>query len=293
MAGGHVLEGRIAVVTGASRGVGKGVALGLGEAGATVYVTGRSLESGEDPRGSLARTVDEIAALGGVGVAVRCDHRDDAQVEAVFARVRAEQGRLDVLVNNVMSTPQRSELPPGALSQWDLHPFWEIPISFWDAFHQIGLRSHYVASAFAAPLLIESGGGLIVCISAPGSRRYVNNVAYGVGKAGVEKLAADMAEELRAHEVASVSLWPGFTRTEDVVGQPDVYPDLSATVSQLFAGRAVAALAADPAVMERTGQTLKAVDLAAEYGFDDAAPAAFAGPVRASQAVSSGPARRP
>jgi dehydrogenase/reductase SDR family protein 1 len=264
------LSGKVALVTGASRGVGKGVALGLGEAGATVYITGRSLAEGDDHRGSLTRTADEIDGLGGIGIAVRCDHRDDGQIEAAFGRVRAEQGRLDVLVNNVMATPQRGELPSGALSQWDLHPFWEIPISFWDSFHQVGLRSHYVASVYAAPLLIETGAGLIVCISAPGSRRYVNNIPYGVGKAGVEKLAADMAEELRPHNVASVSLWPGFIRTEDVVGQPDVYPDLSGTVSQLFPGRAVAALAADPGVIEKTGQTLKASDLATEYGFTDA-----------------------
>ena len=263
------LEGRVAVVTGASRGVGKGVALGLGEAGATVYVTGRSLERSDDPRGSLSQTVDEIAALGGVGVAVRCDHADDGQVGAVFDRVRAEQGRLDVLVNNVMSTPQRAELPAGALSQWDLHPFWEMPISVWDAFHTVGLRSHYVASVFAAPLLVDTGAGLIVCISAPGSVRYVQNVAYGVGKAGVEKLAADMAEEFRPYGVASVSLWPGFIRTEDVLAQPGVYPDLSSTVSPLFPGRAVAALAGDPAVIEKSGQTLKASELAAEYGFTD------------------------
>ena len=263
------LRGRVAVVTGASRGVGKGVALGLGEAGATVYVTGRSLDVGADARGSLTQTVDEIAELGGSGIAAQCDHTDDAQVKAVFDRVRADQGRLDVLVNNVMSTPQRAELPPGALSQWDLHPFWEMPLSVWDVFHRVGLRSHYVASVFAAPLMIETGGGLIVSVSSPGSRRYVNNVAYGVGKAAVEKLAADMAEELRIHDVASVSLWPGFIRTEDVLGQPDVYPDLSASVSQLFPGRAVAALAADPAVMEKTGQTLKASDLSAEYGYTD------------------------
>ena len=266
------LSGKVCVVTGASRGVGKGVALGLGEAGATVYVTGRSLEASEDPRGSLNRTADEITALGGVGLAIRCDHADDDQVDAVFQRVSAEQGRLDVLVNNVMSTPQRADLPPGFLSQWDLHPFWEMPIRVWDAYHQVGLRSHYVASVFAAPMLIESGSSLIVCISAPGSRRYVQNVAYGVGKAGIEKLAADMAEELRPHNVASVSLWPGFIRTEDVLAQPDVYPDLSTTVSQLFPGRAVAALAADDSVIEKTGQTLKASDLAAEYGFDDSEP---------------------
>jgi NAD(P)-dependent dehydrogenase (short-subunit alcohol dehydrogenase family) len=143
------------VVTGASRGVGKGVALGLGEAGATVYVTGRSLDSSDDPRGSLKSTVNEISALGGIGVAVKCDHADDAQVKAVVEQVRDEQGRLDVLVNNVMSTPQRAELPAGARSQWDLHPFWEVPISFWDTFHTVGLRSHYVASVFAAPLLMR------------------------------------------------------------------------------------------------------------------------------------------
>src|SRR5512147_1114841 len=124
----QTLAGKVAIVTGASKGVGKGIALGLGEAGATVYVTGRDA-------GRLARTVAEVEALGGAGIALRLDHADDGQVEAAFARVRAEQGRLDVLVNNVMSTPQRSELPPGARSQWDLHPFWEIPIRFWDVFH--------------------------------------------------------------------------------------------------------------------------------------------------------------
>jgi dehydrogenase/reductase SDR family protein 1 len=263
------LNGRVAVVTGASRGVGKGVALGLGEAGATVYVTGRSLGPTDDPRGSLNQTVAEIAALGGSGMAVRCDHADDAQVAAVFDRVRTEQGRLDILVNNVMATPQRSNLPAGKRSQWDLHPFWEVPIATWDAFHTVGLRSHYVASAFAAPLMIATGGGLIVCISAPGAIRYVGNIPYGVGKAGIEKLVSDMAEELRPYQVASVSLWPGFIRTEDVIAQPDVYPDLSGTRSPRFTGRAVALLAMDPRLMERSGQRLKSSDLAAEYGFTD------------------------
>jgi dehydrogenase/reductase SDR family protein 1 len=265
----QALNGRVAVVTGASRGIGKGVALGLGEAGATIYITGRSLERGADSRGSLEQTAEEIEALGGTAVPIRCDHRADEEVRAVFDRVRADHGRLDVLVNNVMATPQRDELPPGANSQWDLHPFWEVPISFWDSFHLVGLRSHYVASVFAVPLLIENGGGLIVCISAPGAIRYVGNVPYGVGKAGIEKLVRDMAEELKPHKVASVSFWPGFTRTEDVLRQPDVYPDLSATVSQIFGGRAVAALAADPDVMNKTGETLRVNDLAAEYGFVD------------------------
>jgi dehydrogenase/reductase SDR family protein 1 len=263
------LKGRVALVTGASRGVGKGIAVGLGEAGATVYITGRSLQPGDDQRGSLSQTAAEIVALGGVGIAVRCDHANDAQVAAVFERVQAEQRRLDILVNNVMSTPQRQDLPVGALSQWDLHPFWEIPVSFWDAFHTVGLRSHYVASAFAVPLMISTGGGLIVCISAPGAIRYVGNIPYGVGKAGIEKLVVDMAEELRPYRVSSVSLWPGFIRTEDVVAQPDVYDDLTGTRSPRFPGRAVAALAMDPNVMEKTGQRLKASDLALEYGFSD------------------------
>ena len=236
------LAGRVAVVTRASKGVGKGVALGLGEAGATVYLTGRD-------EARLAAAAAEVGGLGGTGIPVRCDHTDDAQVEALLRRVREEQGRLDVLVNNAMSTPQAHELPSGARSQWDLHPFWELPVRLWDNYIAVGLRSHYVASAFAAPLLIETGGGLIVCISAPGATRYVGNVAYGVGKAGIEKLVADMAEELRPHGVATVSLWPGFVRTEDVLSQTDVYDDLSGSVAQIFPGRAVAALASDPDVM--------------------------------------------
>lgn len=263
------VRGCVAVVTGASRGIGKGVALALGAAGAKVYVTGRSLEQSDDSRGSLNQTVDQIAAAGGTAFAIRCDHADDAQVKAVFDRVRANEGRLDLLVNNVMSTPQRVDLPPGARSQWDLHPFWEVPIGFWDAFHRVGLRSHYVASAFAVPLMIANGRGLIVNISAPGAVRYVQNVAYGVGKAGLEKLSADMAEELRPHHIASVTLWPGFIRTEDVLAQADVYPDLSNTLSPLFPGRAIVALLGDPKIMEKTGQRLRGSELAQEYGFSD------------------------
>ena len=256
------LEGRVAIVTGASKGVGKGVALGLGEAGATVYRTGRD-------EARLARAAAEVDELGGSGIAHRCEHGDDEQVEALFRRVRDEQRRLDVLVNNVMSTPQPDELPAGKRSQWDLHPFWEIPLRFWDNYIEIGLRTHYVASALAAPLLIETGGGLIVCVSAVGAERYVGNIPYGIGKAGIEKLVADMAEELRPHNVASISLWPGFIRTEDVLSTRDVYDDLSGSYSQIFPGRAVAALAADPNVFERTGTRVLGRELAAEYGFDD------------------------
>lgn len=263
------LDGKVAVVTGASRGVGKGIALGLGEAGATVYITGRSLDSSDDNRGSLKQTAQEIDRLGGKGIAARCDHAVDEQVKAVFDRVRAEQGRLDVLVNNVMSTPQPSELPSGVASFWELRPFWAVPVKFWDSFNNVGLRSHYVASAFAAPLMIETGGGLIVCISSGGAMQYVGNVAYGVGKAGVEKLAGDMAAELRPHNVASISVWPGFTRTEDVLADAGRYPDISRSTAPIYNGRAVVGLAADPKVMEKTGTHVTVKDLAAEYGFSD------------------------
>jgi dehydrogenase/reductase SDR family protein 1 len=263
------LDGKVAVVTGASRGVGKGIALGLGEAGATVYVTGRSLDSSDDHRGSLKQTAQEIDKLGGKGIAARCDHAVDEQVQAVFDRIRAEQGRLDVLVNNVMSTPQRSELPPGVASFWDLRPFWEMPVKFWDSFNNVGLRSHYVASAFAAPIMIETGGALIVCISSGGATQYVGNVAYGVGKAGLEKLVADMAAELRPHNIASISVWPGFTRTEDVVADTKRYPNISRSEAPVYTGRAVAALAADPKVMEKTGTHITVKELAAEFGFND------------------------
>jgi NAD(P)-dependent dehydrogenase (short-subunit alcohol dehydrogenase family) len=266
------LKGKIALVTGASRGVGRGIALGLGEAGATVYVTARSATPADDPRGSLTGIVSAIDALGGCGVAALCDHADDAQVERVFAQVRKDHGRLDVLVNNVMSTPQRKDLPPGARSQWDLHPFWEMPLAVWDMYHRVGLRSHYVASACAVPLMLERGG-LIVHVSAPGAVRYVKNIAYGTGKAAIEKLSSDMAEELKPVRVTSVTLWPGFIRTEDVLLSRDVYPDLSQTSSPIYPGRAVAALAADPDHLAKTGTRLKIGDLAKEYGFTDPEPA--------------------
>jgi dehydrogenase/reductase SDR family protein 1 len=153
------LRDKVAVVTGASRGIGKGIALGLGEAGATVYVTGRSTRQ---DAGSLPGTIDETAVavtkLGGVGIAVRCDHRIDGDVEAVFRRVRHEYGRLDYLVNNAFASPEQRVL-------WSGLPFWQLPISIWDDLLAVGLRSHFVASRFAVPLMLEQGEGVIVNVS--------------------------------------------------------------------------------------------------------------------------------
>jgi dehydrogenase/reductase SDR family protein 1 len=257
------LDGRVAIVTGASRGVGKGCALELGAAGATVYVTGRTLEEGAAPLpGTIGATAAEVSALGGRGVAVRCDHREDAEVETLFERVDAEQGRLDVLVNNAYLIPR--ELTSGL-------PFWETPISNWDDMIGVGTRSAYVASRFAARRMAPAGRGLIANISSSGAAEYAWHVAYGVGKAALDRLTADTAHELRKHGVAVVSLWPGLVRTERVAKLIERGAGLvfDGAESQRFTGRAVAALAGDPDVLRHSGRAQTSRSLADEYGFTD------------------------
>lgn len=260
-----LLASTIAVVTGASRGVGKGIALGLGEAGATVYLTGRTLGPGEARwPGTLLQTAEEITQLGGHAIALHCDHADDMQVAAVFQRVQSEQGRLDLLVNNAFATPVDG-MPEDI-------PFWELPLDVWDQLLTVGLRSYYVASVFAARQMVAQQRGLIVNISSVGAKMRLNNVAYGVGKAGVEKLTSDIAEELRSHGVAVVSLWPPFTKTEVVLEEKERWEKLDwlrLMASPQFTGRAVAALAGDPHIMDKSGRRFVARLLAEEYGFTD------------------------
>jgi dehydrogenase/reductase SDR family member 1 len=268
------LEGRVAVVTGASRGIGKGIALELGAAGAVVYLSARSVEPGPIP-GTVGETVAEIEALGGRAIGVACDHHDDTQVEALFARVQQEQGRLDVLVNNVYSAID--------LAPWLDQPFWQLPVAAWDQVIDIGVRSHYVASVYATPMLLASEHALIANISSSGSTQYAHNVVYGVGKAALDKMTADMAHELAAHGVAVVSVWPGLVRTEivelgarqtddgrsvlDLPGE-GIF-DLAAVETPRFVGRGVVALAADPDVMLRSGAPATTASLAEDYGFTD------------------------
>lgn len=262
------LEGQVALVTGASRGIGKGIAIELATAGAKVYFTGRSTQ--EDPQrpGTVGATEAEIQQLGGQGVGVRCDHHVDAEVAEVFARIRKDDGRLDVLVNNATAD----------LGSMVGKRFWELPLELWDDVIGVGLRSHYVASWHAAPMMISEGRGLIVNVSSHGSREYLMGVTYGVGKAGVEKLTTDIAKEIGEHGVAVISIWPGLVKSENRLVHAETQPDGRVTLFGLdltyaetphFPGRAVVALAADGDRMGRTGRAFWVADLAREYGFTD------------------------
>lgn len=257
------LTGAIALVTGATRGLGKGCALELGAAGATVYVTGRTIEAGAAPLpGSLGETVAAIDALGGRGVAVACDHGDDARTAGVFERIEREQGRLDVLVNNAFKIPR--ELTSGL-------PFWQTPASNWDDMIDIGTRSAYVASQHAARMMVPAGRGLIVNVSSSGAREYAWHVVYGVGKAALDRITADTAHELRDHGVWVVSVWPGLVRTERTEAVADRMPglDVSGAETPRFTGRGVVALATGDHARSYTGQAVAVRTLAERFGFRD------------------------
>lgn len=249
------LSGKVAVVTGASYGVGKGVALGLAEAGARVYATGRTVSE------ECFAESTEAARI----FPVRCDHTNDGETEAVFKRISDEQGRLDVLVNSAWGGYER--MVEGGQFTW-ARPFWEQPVWRWDSMLAAGVRAAYVASQHAARAMVAARSGLIVNVSFWAARKHLGNVAYGVSKAATDKLTADMASELRAHGVAAVSLYPGLVRTEKVM-EAAAFLDLGNSESPQFVGRAVAALASDPKVSDKSGQALVAAALALEYGFTD------------------------
>jgi NAD(P)-dependent dehydrogenase (short-subunit alcohol dehydrogenase family) len=245
------LNSKVALVTGATRGVGKGVALELAEAGATVYATGRTVG-------------EESFSAGEQIIPVRCDHTSDSEVESLFREIN-KQGRLDILVNNVWGGYENM-IENGEFT-WML-PFWKQPLWRWDAMFVAGVRAHYVASAHAARMMVEQHSGLIVNISFWPAQKYIGNVAYGVSKAATDKLTTDMAHELRAFDVAVVSLYPGLVRTEKVMEGAE-YLDLNNSESPQFIGRAVAALGSDPNIMQKSGQVFVAAALAQEYGFTD------------------------
>jgi dehydrogenase/reductase SDR family protein 1 len=241
-----------ALVTGASRGVGRGAALGLLEAGYTVFATGRSIASAD-----LPPAVRRIA----------CDHTRDDETAAAFAALETGGEGLAVLVNAAWGGYERM-VEDGAFT-WGA-PFWEQPAHRWTGMIDAGLRAAFVASAHAARVMIPAGRGLIVNVSAWAARKRIGNAIYGLAKAATDKMTADMAEELAPHGVAVVSLYPGLVRTEAVLAaaQAGVF-DLANSESPQFIGRVVAALAADPALMARSGQVVVAAAAARELGVSD------------------------
>lgn len=260
-----LIKDRIVVVTGASRGAGKGIALALGGLGATVYVTGRTVNEGDAALpGTVSATAEEINRRGGKGIAVICDHGDDEQVKALFERVASEQGRLDILVNNALVVAD-------ALTEHG--PFWEKPLNLQDVLN-VGLRSSYVASYYAAALLLKNTQGLIVNTSSFGGRCYMHGPAYGAGKAGVDKMAHDMAIDFKPFNVAVISLWMGLLKTERTskvfAAQPELYAPMEATAeSAEFPGLVINALANDPELMARSGKIWVGAELAEEYAVVD------------------------
>jgi len=240
--------------------------LELGAAGAKVYLTGRTVQEGtsEFP-GTIGATAKEVTELGGEGIAIQCDHSDDDAIIELWKHIKETEDRVDILVNNVFTAPEE-EILSGAKG------FWELPIGIWDEIMHVGLRSHYVSSHEAAPMMIAQGSGLIVNISSFAGLAYVFNLAYGVGKAAVDRMSKDMAHELREHNVTCVSMWPGWVKTEHIVqrkAEGRVPFSIEKGETPRFTGRGVVAVATDPDRMERSGQVLIVNQIAHEYGFTD------------------------
>jgi dehydrogenase/reductase SDR family member 1 len=242
--------GYVALVTGASRGVGRGIAQSLADSGMSVYATGRNIAQSD-----LSNNVMRIA----------CDHTDDAQVRAAFEQIQSERGRLDILVNNAWGGYEK--MIEDAEFTWN-RPFWLQPLWRWDAMMSVGVRGALVASQHATQMMIGPGSGLIVNISFWAAQKFLGNVLYGCAKAATDKLTSDMAHELAPHGISVVSLYPGLVRTEAVMAAAE-FLDLSNSESPRFIGRAVHALAHDPLRIRRSGQVLLAAQLGLEYGFRD------------------------
>lgn len=276
------LKDRVAVVAGASRGAGRGIALALGEAGATVYVTGRTLRSGPKPSdgapGTIDDTAEEVTERGGVGIPVRVDYTDVADVAALFERVEREQGRIDVLANAVWGASDAFSSFEEWQAAWG-RPFWEGALDGWRHMMTGGPYTYLAASCYAAPLMAAQGRGLIVGVTDgvmddSGTTQYQGQLIWDLAHDCVNRMMQNMSVEAKPHNVAVITLMPGFMQTERVL----MYLKTEAlkkrfgfdkSESTQYLGRAVAALAADPDVMEKTGKLLFVADLAQEYGFTD------------------------
>ncbi|CAN7317854.1 SDR family NAD(P)-dependent oxidoreductase [Phenylobacterium sp. LjRoot225] len=255
----------VAVVTGASRGAGRGIAIALGAHGCTVYVTGRSEKAGDAALpGTIYETAEAVTKAGGVGIAVRVDHADDAQVKTLFDQVERDQGRVDILVNNACALHDQLTAPGN---------FWEKPLGIVDML-DVGLRSSYVASYYAAPLMIGRDKALVAFTSASGAVHYVFGPAYGAHKAGMDKFAADMAVDFKEAGVAALSIWMGTLWTDRlrmvIASDPAKYAYLeNMAETPEFTGHVIWALYNDPQLMELSGQTVIGAEMAVKYGIQD------------------------
>ncbi|MEV7558381.1 SDR family oxidoreductase [Streptomyces sp. NPDC089795] len=270
------LTGQVALVAGGTRGGGRGIAIELGAAGATVYVTGRSSgtqRSDLDRPETIEETAERITAAGGLGIPVRTDHSDPDQVRTLVARIAAEQdGRLDILVNSVWGGDR--------LTDWE-HPLWEQDLDRGLRLLRRAVETHVITSRYALPLMVARGSGLVVEVTDGNTARYRGSFFYDLAKSAVIRLAVGQAAELRPHGVAAVSLTPGFLRSEALLEHFGVTeanwrdgaaadPNFAHSETPAYLGRAVVALAADPDVIARTGRALATWDLYKEYGFTDA-----------------------
>ena len=268
------LRDQVALVAGATRGAGRGIARKLGEAGATVYCTGRSVRGRPATPGrpeTLEETAEMVTAEGGRGIAVRTDHTIESEVEQLFARVRAEAGRLDILVNDIWGGD--------ALTEWG-KPFWELSVPQGQQLLERAVHTHFITSRHGAPLMVERGAGLIVEVTDGDTSGYRGNLFYDLAKSAVVRLAYAMASDLHAHGVTALAVTPGFLRSEavldhfgvteagwrDAIEQDEYFAE---SETPCYVGRAVAALAADPQVAAKSGGVFSSWALAQEYGFTD------------------------
>jgi len=274
------LMGKVALVTGATRGVGKGIALQLGQAGATVYITGRTVKSQQGGLGSLQETCDEIKRRGGKCVPIKCDHEKDEEIASLFQQIAREtNNRLDILVNNAFKGVG------SIFSNCDM-PFWEMKPEVWDDINNVGLRNHYICSVYAARMMVPAKQGLIINISSIGGMRYLFNVPYGVGKAAVDRMSVDSGIELRPHNITCLSLYPGAVRTELIMDQmksKDVkvrgtcgteiklsdFFSVRNSESPEFTGKVIVAMAQDPKIMNYTSKVVLVADYAQCRGIRD------------------------
>lgn len=263
------LVGKIACVTGATRGIGKGIALQLGEAGATVYITGRTLKASATGMGSLEETANEIRNRGGKCIPVQVDHEDDAQIAGLFEKIKNEQdGRLDIMVNNAYKAVN-TIIDNGALKFWEQKP------EVWDDVNTVGLRNHYYCTVYAARLMVPRKSGLIVNISSYGGIKYLFNVPYGIGKAALDRMACDCGTELRKHNVHMISLYPGPVKTEIIEKKKQDGTSLKAAASFAkaespeFSGKVIVKMAQDPQMKNYTARVILAAEYANRHGIKD------------------------